>query len=559
MTKGAMRSHLAALLLTLAAAFAVATAPASAVETGVNETMSQTLPVGPTAADLGADWVRLWGTWESGEPQPGAINQDHVNWLGEKVTAAKQRGVKVLVVIARSPAWATGGKPSIAPPDDPARFGAFMGELARRLPGVDAWEIWNEEDGAEFWLGAPQPAAYAAMLKSSYAAIKAAQPDDVVVTGGTIGNNMDFLEQLYASGAQGSFDAVGVHTDTACLTDSPDVIYRDELGRVGRYTFTGYREVHSVMSRHGDGAKPIWMTELGWNTQTTAPNSCPVGTKKGTKPLGVSEEQQAQFLTQAYRCLAADPFVQTALWFGMQDIAGSPHAAGFGLYRGDRSAKPSAAAFRALDAGIAPAPCGGVVDASGPQIEIAEPLDGLRFVDMIDIDARGVDSPGGVGIARIKMYADGKFERTFGDGHARISPWWPSRYWRRGKHTLTFKAIDEASNVLSKSVTVYKVRKLATSAKLSLQQLDPSTVKVTGGVSSPRAHASAKLGGRAVVVFQKRVRGKWKTLHRVRRRASRPVVVTQRVKPGAWRVFLRYPGRKGFKQSRSKPLRFEIA
>ena len=35
--------------------------------------------------------------------------------------------------------------------------------------------------------------------------------------------------------------------------------------------------------------------------------------------------------------------------------------------------------------------------------------------------------------------------------------------------------------------------------------------------------------------------------------------MTQRVKPGSWRVFLRYPGRKGFKQSRSKPLRFEIA
>jgi hypothetical protein len=113
--------------------------------------------------------------------------------------------------------------------------------------------------------------------------------------------------------------------------------------------------------------------------------------------------------------------------------------------------------------------------------------------------------------------------------------------------------------VITKSVAVYKVRKLATSAKLTLQRLDPSTVKVTGGVSSPRAHASTRLGGRAVVVFQKRVRGKWKTLHRVRRRASRPVAVTQRLKPGAWRVFLRYPGKKGFKQSRSKQLRFDIA
>jgi hypothetical protein len=540
-----------ALLTTLALA-----APAPAAETGVNETMGQTLPVGATAADLGADWVRLWATWEMGEPTPGAIDPNYVKWLGDKVDDAERRGVKVLVVIARSPGWANGGKPAIAPPHDPARFGAYMGELARLLPAVDAWEVWNEEDGQEFWLGGPQPAAYTELLKASYAAIKAVQPNDVVVTGGTIGNDMDFLEQLYASGAQGSFDAVGVHTDTACLTDGPDVIYRDERGRVGRYTFTGYREVHAVMSRHGDGAKPIWMTELGWNTQSTAPRSCPVGEKQGIKPLGVTEEHQAQFLTQAYRCLAADPFVQTALWFGTQDIAGSVHAGGYGLYRGDGSAKPAAAAFRALDGGVAPAACGGVVDASGPTIEIAEPLDGTRFVDMIDIDAKGVDSPGGVGVARIKMYADGKFERTFGDGHARISPWWPSRYWKRGKHTLTFKAIDEAGNGITKSVTVYKVRRLATSSKLALEQVGPSTVKVTGGVT---ARASAKLGGRAVIVFQKRARGKWKTVHRIRRRASRPVAVTQRVKRGSWRVFLRYPGRKGFKHSRSKPLRFAVA
>jgi hypothetical protein len=551
-----MRLLLRTLPLAVLASLAFA-APAPAVETGVNETMEQTLPVGDTAAQLGADWVRLWGTWEGGEPTPGRIDENYVKWIGDKVAAAKQRGVKVLVVIARTPGWANGGKPAIAPPSDPARFGAYMGELAQRLPAVDAWEVWNEEDGHEFWLGGPQPAVYTAMLKASYAAIKAVQPNDIVVTGGTIGNNMDFIEQLYAHGAQGSFDAVGVHTDTACLTDGPDVMYRDPQGRVGQYSFTGYREVHAVMSRHGDGAKPIWMTELGWNTQTTAPNSCPVGEKKGTKPLGVTEEQQSRFLTEAYRCLAADPFVQVALWFGIQDIPGSLHAAGFGLYRRDQSAKPAAAAFRALDGGIAPAACGGVVDASGPSIEIAEPLDGTRFVDMIDIDAKGVDSPGGVGIARIKLYADGKFERTFGDGHARIAPFWPSRYWKRGKHTLTFKAIDEANNVITKSVSVYKVRRLKTSAKLTLEQVDPRTVRVSGGVTA-RATAT-KLGGRAVVVFQKQAGRKWKTVHRIRRRASRPVAVTQRVKPGTWRVFLRYPGRKGFKQSRSKPLRFQVA
>jgi hypothetical protein len=539
--------------------------PAGAVEVGIVETLGQTKPTAETASGLGARWVRLWATWEGAQPSgPGSWDVEAIRAANFAVSQAKARGLKVLMVVQRSPRWASGGHGGIHPPTDPATFGAAMGGFARQVPGVDAWELWNEEDAHMFWAGGADPAKYAAMVKAAYPAIKAAQPHDVVVTGATTGNNMDFIEALYAQGIKGSFDAVGVHTDTACLVDGPGRYYRDERGRIGQYTFSAFREVHAVMRRHGDGAKPIWMTELGWGTETSAPGSCNVGKWAGQKPLGVTEAQQAEFLRQAYSCLAADPIVTVAFWFGIQDIPGSPYPGGYGLYRHDGSAKPAAAAFRGLANGIPPVPCGGVVDVSGPQIEIAQPLDGLRFVDMIDIDAQGVDAPGGVGIARIKMYADGKFERTFGDGHARISPWWPSRYWKRGKHTITFKAIDEANNVITKSVTVHKVKRLpkvATSATLSLEHLDATTVKVTGAVSSRTAHAATSLRGRAFVVFQKRVGGKrkWKTVHRIGRRADKPVGVTKRVKPGAWRVYLRYPGRTGFKKSRSKALRFRIA
>jgi hypothetical protein len=304
------------------------------------------------------------------------------------------------------------------------------------------------------------------------------------------------------------------------------------------------------------------MTELGWNTQTSAPNSCPVGMWAGKKPLGVTEAQQAEFLGQAYRCLAADPIVGVALWFGMQDIPGSAHAGGFGLYRADGSAKPSAAAFRALDGGVAPQSCGGVIDTGGPDIQVAQPLDGLKFVDMFDVKAKAVDTAGGVGIRRLEFYADGKFVRSFGNGVASISPWWDSRYWKRGKHTLTFKAEDEAGNKTSKTIAVYKVKRLPkvrTSAALALEQLDARTVKVTGGVTPGTAHAATKLRGKAFVVFQKKAGRRWRTAHKLRTRAGRSVSITRSLKPGSWRVYLNYPGVKGFKKSRSKPVRFTIS
>ena len=123
---------------------------------------------------------------------------------------------------------------------------------------------------------------------------------------------------------------------------------------------------------------------------------------KGQKPMGVSEAQQAQFLTAAYRCLAADSYVGVALWFGMQDVPDAKWAAGYGLYPHERLGEavrervPRARQRHRAD------PVRRRHRPSGPEIRIAKPLDGAQFVDKLPIDARAVDSAGGVGIRRIE-------------------------------------------------------------------------------------------------------------------------------------------------------------
>jgi hypothetical protein len=450
--------------LAIAAAAALAcTAPAHAIETGINETLHQNLSTPRKAKKLGAQWVRVWALWQDLEPARGVYTQHLIDGLNAKVAALHARGIKVLVVVHRAPDWASGG--GIAPPRDAASFGAFMRTIAQRVPGVDAWELWNEPDGPEFWLGGPEPARYAALLRAAYAAIKSVQPNDVVVTGGMVGNDMDFLEALYQHGAQGSFDAVGVHTDTACLTNGPGSYYRDERGRVGRYTFTGYREVHSVMAAHGDGAKPIWMTELGWNTQSTKPGSCNTGAWEGQKPLGVSRKRQARFLRAAYRCLASDPFVAVGLWFGMQDIPGSRHARGFGLFRANGRGKPSAKAFKRLKRGIRPKPCGGYIDRTPPTIQVLEPANGKRFRDKLTVRVRAFDNRGGTGLQRIFMSRNDRHVLTWGGNGGSIEPWWASADWRPGLHTLTFRVRDNALNETTVSVTVEKLRRRRASSR----------------------------------------------------------------------------------------------
>ena len=203
------------------------------------------------------------------------------------------------------------------------------------------------------------------------------------------------------------------------------------------------------MARHGDGAKPIWMTELGWNTQSTAPGSCTIGMWAGQKPLGVTEAQQAEFLAQAYRCLAADPIVGVALWFGMQDIPGSATRAATACTA--PTARPSR-----------PRPPSARSPAGSPRSRAAayrheRPADpGRQAARRAEVRRHVRRRRQGGRLGRRRRHPAARVLRRrqvralVRRRRTPISPWWDSRYWKRGKHTLTFKAEDEAGNKASR-------------------------------------------------------------------------------------------------------------
>ena len=170
-----------------------------------------------------------------------------------------------------------------------------------------------------------------------------------MILGGLTGNDYPFLEQLYAAGAKGAFDAVSVHTDTACGIASPYDYYRAPDGRVSQYSFLGYQEVLKSMAAAGDGDKKLWMTEMGWSS-SGAP--CDQGVWAGQKAGGVSEDTQALFLRQAWHCVAGDPRVAGVFWFNLTDLGADDQPDHrFGLLRFDGSEKPAFAALADVAAG----------------------------------------------------------------------------------------------------------------------------------------------------------------------------------------------------------------
>jgi hypothetical protein len=535
------------------------------------------------AIATGAKSVRIFALWKDFEPNAkGEYPSSEVNLANtvkvydDAIKQLNAAGVKPLFVVTEAPAWANGSSDVHVPPRDPADFGDFLKRFAahnKTVGPVAGYEVWNEPDENIFWHPAPDAGQYSAMLKAAYAGIKAGDPAATVVAGPMTGNDYAWLENLYTAGAQGSFDVVAVHTDTSCLDRGPDEFYRED-GKLARFTFLGYRTVHETMAAHGDGDKPIWMSELGWSSTSGGPSSCTRGMWTGKKPSGVSEANQAAFLSKAYSCLANDPYVTQADWFTLRDTTAESvdELNHYGLLRADGSPKPAMTAFRAVAAagGGAAGPCG---DFDGPAIRIVKPAPGQQFVDKLDLAAAATDR--GVGIARITFSFDGGQEiRNYtgnlaNDVPVGLAPWQGSGKLALGAHTVEVTALDKNGNTTTQSVPVTKVTTLAATLtpKFKLKTKNVKCKKrvcsIAGSLSRGVAAASAavpSLGGKVAVEWQFRnKKGKWRKLAGGLKPAHKAFTFKAKLKQkGKWRVRVVYKGQAPWKKTASKYLAFKV-
>jgi hypothetical protein len=437
----------------LAGLVATVPSPASAAEPGVVVPGPSALRANDVKA-LGTHWVRMFLTWPDLQPSRGVWA---ANWVGyyEQAFNALPPGTKVILDVVGTPRWESGSSNEHTPPANPKEYAAFVGALAQKWAGrVAAYEIWNEEDHSRWWSPGPNATGYARLLKAAYPAVKAGDPSATVVLGGMTGNDYPFLQQVYQAGGKGSFDAVGVHTDTACNILSPYLFLREENGRMVPDSFLAYREVRATMLANGDD-KAIWMTETSWRTTDA---TCPEGAWAGKKAEGVTEAQQATYLSQAYHCLAQDPYVQVALWFPLQDEGASVA----GLLRANGSRKPSFAAMQdyATRGDQLTEPCGVVI---GPKITIASPGSRQTYTGPMPIR---VHASSAAGVWRIRLVVDGKLIRNF-DNFSYPSAlsgaimWMGGKHISLGRHTLTVLAYDKEHNISQMSVSVFHGGKAA--------------------------------------------------------------------------------------------------
>ncbi len=227
--------------------------------------------------EMGAPWIVEFFPWAYIEPaEQGEFTWGHADTV---IDHAEAQGLTVIARLGMVPQWA---RPGERPDEQPttwnyldheqyADFAAFVGAFVERYRGrVCHIIIWNEPNLSFEWGYRPvDPEGYAELLAAVYAAAKAADPEIVVLAGALAPtlepegsasglNDLDYLQQMYAAGAADHFDALAVHAYG--WTSQPE-----EEPAPDRINFRRSELLREIMDQNGDGRKPVYITEAGWN------------------------------------------------------------------------------------------------------------------------------------------------------------------------------------------------------------------------------------------------------------------------------------------------------
>lgn len=222
--------------------------------------------------EMGAAWDVEYVPWNYVQRNgPDDWDWAHADLV---VNHAHQQGLRLIIRLDGVPDWA---RPrltahSLLTPRRYADFARFAAAFAARYRGkVDAYVIWNEPNVDYEWgYRAPDPAGYGELLRAVYPGLKHADPRALVLAAALAPNaehsasamsDLDYLQQLYDSGARPYFDGLAAH---AYGWKHPP----DDAPAPNTINFRRVELERQIMIRNGDQAKQVFITESGWNDYT---------------------------------------------------------------------------------------------------------------------------------------------------------------------------------------------------------------------------------------------------------------------------------------------------
>ena len=235
----------------------------------------------------------------------------------------------------------------------------------------------TRQDDTTFWPNGPQPAAYTALLKAAYPAIKGADPAATRARRRPRRQRLRVRREALRQRRQGLLR----RRRRAHGHRLPDHRPARVLPRAER----AHRAllVHRLPRGAGDDARPR-RRQAGVDDRArlgdAPPRICSRGGRAGTKAAASRQAEQADFLAKAYGCLANDPWVEQAAWFNLHDLqtGSTDDSLNLGLITDSFARKPAFAAFQRAGSRRRRSPCGGTLDQGAPVVTMHAPTDGAH-------------------------------------------------------------------------------------------------------------------------------------------------------------------------------------
>lgn len=249
-----------------------------------------------SAARSGVESARVIFDWRSAQPVKG--QPPSFAATDRAIALAAAHGITPLPVVMLAPTWARvlPAEEGSAPSDIPAYQDYLRALIARYGPAgsfwkqhanlpkrpVRMWQVWNEPDVDYQWRPRDHwQQRYGELLRAGAAAIRGADPGATVVMAALTNDSWNALDQLYEQGGiHGYFDAVALNAYSRIASHVTEII---KLGR-------------DVMNKHGDGKRPIFVTEFG----ASASRGKVKPKDSGNEHLQTTDKGLAHLVTKTY-------------------------------------------------------------------------------------------------------------------------------------------------------------------------------------------------------------------------------------------------------------------
>jgi hypothetical protein len=219
----------------------------------------------PSGLSIGA--IRIWDSrvsWRDLEPAQGQIN---LAPLKAAVANARAAGAtEVMYTLGNTPRWAASdpnsklglyGPGSNSHPARNSYYTDFLKAVAVGVPGITSFQIWNEVNLKDFYLGTP--AQMAQLTKDARAALREVGSGAALVAASTT---------VRAKGPVGKFGkAYGAAMRKAGAWAAVDAVSAHFYppAKEGPATRVKYmKTVKKYYKRYGAGRKPLWDTEMNY-------------------------------------------------------------------------------------------------------------------------------------------------------------------------------------------------------------------------------------------------------------------------------------------------------